>query len=105
MQSANIGWNHLHDATLVAVTMEWESGEARVRMRLSEEPVRKANIHVTGSKLLRCPRRQPWGPSVSINEVRVFSLQDGQRRLEIEIQSGDVVEIEGDSVELRSSAD
>ncbi|NOJ56380.1 MULTISPECIES: hypothetical protein [Myxococcus] len=100
MQVANIGWDRLHDATLVSVTTEWASGETHVRVRLSEEAARHAEIHVTGSTLLRCSREQPWGPSVSINEVRHLSIQDGWQRLEIEIQSGDVIEIEGDAVEL-----
>ncbi|RKH72333.1 hypothetical protein D7W81_06230 [Corallococcus aberystwythensis] len=104
MQLGNIGWDRLHDATLVAVTTEWASGETRVRVRLSEEAARGAGVHVTGTKLLRCPREQPWGPSVSINEVRLLSLRDGRKRLEIEVQSGDVIEIEGDAVELNVEA-
>lgn len=100
MQIASIGWDHLHDATLVAVTLSWASGEIHVRVRLSEEAARGAEIHVTGSTQLRCPRQQPWGPSVSINQVRLLSLQGGRKRLEIEVQSGDVIEIEGSAVEL-----
>ncbi|QDE91730.1 hypothetical protein BHS06_23635 [Myxococcus xanthus] len=100
MQIAKIGWARLHDATLVSVTMEWASGEAHIRVRLSEEAARCAEIRVTGSTLLRCPREQPWGPSVSLNEVRLVSLHDARQRLEIEIQSGDVIELEGDAVEL-----
>ena len=100
MPSTNVAWDRLHDAILISVSMEWASGDACARVRLSEEPARTAEIHVRGSTLLRCPRVQPWGPSVSINEVRVLSRQDERIRLEIEVQSGDVVEIEGDVVEL-----
>ena len=100
MQIENIGWDRLHDATLVAVTFDWASGDAYVRVRLREEAARGAEIHVTGTTLLRCPREQPWGPSVSINEVRLLSPQGGRKRLEVEVQSGDVIEIEGNAVEL-----
>ncbi|WNZ59714.1 hypothetical protein QEG98_27220 [Myxococcus sp. MxC21-1] len=104
MQNANIKWDRLHDATLVSVTTEWASGETHVRVRLSEEAARGAEIHVTGATLLRCPREQPWGPSVSINEVRLLAQQNGLQRLEIEVQSGDVIEIEGDTVDLNVDA-
>lgn len=100
MHIATIRWDHLHDATLVAVTTEWASGVTHVRVRLREKAARSAKINVTGSTLLRCPREQPWGPSVSINEVRLLSLQGGRKRVEIEVQSGDVIEIEGNTVEL-----
>jgi hypothetical protein len=104
MTLPNIEWSRLHDATLIAVTAEWQSGEARVRVRLSQEPALSAEIVVAGSRLLRCPREQPWGPSVSINEVRLLRLAEDRSRIEIEIQSGDVIEIEGDHVELRLGA-
>lgn len=97
---ANIGWDRLHDATLIAVTTDWASGVTHVRVRLSDDAARGARIKITELVLLRCPREQPWGPSVSINEVRLLSLQDGRKRLEIEIQSGDVIEIEGSTVVL-----
>jgi len=100
MQNASTGWDRLHDATLVAVTTEWASGETLVRVRLSEEAARGAEVRVTGTTLLRCPREQPWGHSVSINEARLLSLQGGRKRLEIEVQSGDVIEIEGSALEL-----
>ncbi len=100
MQNADIGWDRLHDATLVAVGTDWASGETHVRIRLSEEAARGAEVRVTGTTLLRCPREQPWGPSVSINEARLLPLQGGRKRLEIEVQSGDLIEIEGDAFEL-----
>jgi hypothetical protein len=101
MPIAQVGWNQLHDATLVAVTADWASGETRIRVRLSEEAARGAEIHICGSSLLRYSRRQPWGPSVSINEVRLSSIEGGRKRLEIEIQSGDTIEVEGSTVEIQ----
>lgn len=104
MQFRNHGWNCLHDASLIAVSIECASGETVVRMRLHEESARDARIHVTGLTLLGCPRERPWGPGVSINEVRLFSLEDGRTRLEIEVQCGDLIEIEGETVELNVDA-
>ena len=104
MTNSNIEGNRLHYATLIAVTAEWQSGEARVRVRLSQEPALVAEIVVAGSRLLRCPRAQPWGPSASINEVRILRLAEDRSRVEIEVQSGDVIEIDGERVELRLDA-
>lgn len=59
MRSANIKWDWLHDATLVAVTTDWASGETHIRVRLSEEAARGAEIRGMGTTLLRCPREQP----------------------------------------------
>jgi hypothetical protein len=100
MTTPKIGWGDLHDASLVAISLDWGSGEASVRLRLSSEQARAAEIRVTATTSLRCPRQQPWGPSVSINEARVAPLPGGRVRLELELQSGDVIEIEGDAAEL-----
>ena len=48
---------------------------------------------ITGraTTMLTCPREQSWGESASINEVR-GPVGDGEnKRLEIEMQSGDVI--------------
>lgn len=101
MSIANPGWDHFHDATLLAITTDWASGETRLRVRLCDDPARDAEIRVTGTALLHCPREHPWGPSVSINEVRVHAIEGGRVRLEVEVQSGDVVEIVGEAAEVR----
>lgn len=98
-------WPPLHDATLVSVLMDWASGETRVTVRLPEEGGRTAEIRVFGSTLLHCPRRQQWGPSVSINEVRRQQRDNGVHRIEIEVQSGDIIELEGERIELRLMED
>ena len=89
-----------HDAVLLTVTVAWVEAMADVRVDLCEEPARTGNIRITGLTLLRCPRAEPWGPSVSINGVRLQSIEGGRKRVEIEVQSGDVIEIEGDAVEV-----
>ena len=101
MKLANIDWSRLHDATLIAVSAEWQSGEARVRVRLGQARDQSAEIVVAGVRLLRWSREQPWGPSVSINEVRFQRVGEDRIRIELEVQSGDVVELEGDQVDLR----
>lgn len=93
-------WPSLHDATLMAILFDWGSGEVRVRLLLSDESAQEAEIVVRACRMLRCPRKESWGPSVSINEVRWLLSEQHGPRLEIEVQSGDVIEIEGGEVGL-----
>jgi hypothetical protein len=104
MVNSKIDWAVFHDATLEAIVVDWASGQAKVRMLLSGEFPRVGELVVWGVTLVHCPRRQPWGPSISINEVRAFKSSMGKERIELEIQSGDVVELEGDRVEFRTVA-
>jgi hypothetical protein len=39
-----------------------------------------------------CPRVFPWGPSDSVNEVKLELVENG-RHLSVEMQSGDTLEI------------
>lgn len=38
------------------------------------------------------PQIQPWGPSVSINEVKTYDIDPGIR-ITMEMQSGDIIDI------------
>lgn len=61
---------------------------------ISDDPtLMRPHVAITaaGTTELVCPRRHPWGASVSINEVRGPEPHDGGVRLEIEMQSGDVL--------------
>jgi hypothetical protein len=92
-------WSRLHDATLVAVTTEWKSGETRIRLRLGGG--RAAEIVIAATHRFQLSREQPWGPSVSINEARLAPGATGRVRLEIELQNGDVIVAEGEHIDLR----
>lgn len=80
----------LHDATLDTITLDWAAGEVEVALRTGSGPRR---IRASGVTQLSCPRVQEWGASVSVNEVRQVETIDEQRVLQIEMQSGDVIEI------------
>jgi hypothetical protein len=89
----------LHDATLLRIEMDWAS--STVVMHLRAGKAGEVRLTVTGASHLECPHRNPWGPSVSINEVRGPSTTpSGAKRVEIEMQSGDVLVVEGDTLVL-----
>jgi hypothetical protein len=98
-------WQDLHDATLDRLELHWKTGEAvlHVRTGLAAHP----RVEVVGTAVQRvaCDRRLPWGPSASINRVRgPIAMADGQgQRLEIEMQSGDILVLEATDVAVRDA--
>ncbi len=52
-------------------------------------------IRASGVTRIEVPLHHPWGPSVSVNEVRL-----GAQRLEVEMQSGDRIVVEAQELEV-----
>ena len=93
---------NLHDATLLEVVLTWGK-IAGVEVRFRDCGPRIVTLKVRSTRLLHCPHETPWGPSVSVNEVRGPDLIDRvTQRLEIEVQSGDTIVIEGQDFEWDS---
>jgi hypothetical protein len=85
--------DQLHDGVLTAVLIDFENGTARFEIDL-HETARAVVCAFDGS--VHVPRQQPWGPSASVNELRVLEdVSTGKARLEVEMQSGDVLVVEG----------
>ena len=78
-----------HDAVLETCTIHWEEG--RVSVQLTAD-IGKVVLTAEGMTDFACPHRFPWGPSDSVNEVRLSATAEG-RCLEIEMQSGDVLQL------------
>jgi hypothetical protein len=88
---------HLHDASLLRACLVWGQ-EAKVELLFRMAGPRHVRLVGTKASLLSCPHRNPWGASISVNEVRgPIAIADGYMQLEVEMQSGDtlVVEAEG----------
>jgi hypothetical protein len=82
----------MHDWTLKMINYEWHS--ARVSLELEDLTSSSKVIVAEGVRDLHVPHTNEWGQSVSVNEVsEVELLQSGLRRLRIEMQSGDVIQI------------
>lgn len=87
-------WNQLHDATLTSIHLDWATGMTTLELRTELSSAPAVAIIAEGTVRLTCPRKCPWGESVSINEVRGPKNIGDQAQLEIEMQSGDVLELE-----------
>lgn len=98
----DLTWEQLHDAALVDLEYRWEDGRITVRLRTGHSSFREVRIVASGGRRMECPRLSPWGPSVSVNEVRgpvALRDEDGSR-LELEMQSGDVIVLEAATFRL-----
>lgn len=102
MMTIDISWNDLHDATLLSIEMRWRDGEVAVRLRTVMQTVTQVTIRGTSARRLECPRSYPWGASVSVNEIRGPDRVPGTEfdRIEIEMQSGDVIVFEAAGLRL-----
>jgi hypothetical protein len=76
----------LHDATLQEFRCEWETSQCVLEFRTSRGNKRLVFEGVTDVSI---PHKNPWGPSVSLNETRMSR----DAIYEIEMQSGDVIRI------------
>jgi len=94
----------MHDWVLVNIIVEWNKGRVilnidRYRYKTSEQVV------ANNFSKLEVPRRYEWGESETINEITgPIQLDSGQYRFSIEMQSGDVIEIDAESLDMPDSA-
>jgi hypothetical protein len=91
----------MHDWTLVSLSLDWKIGLATVQLLNSRSEV--VILSAAGVSLLRIPRQHEWGRSVSVNTViGPTPLANGQQLVQLEIQSGDVIEIFADAFSFPS---
>ena len=88
---------NFHDATLVAVRVNWADGTCSVEVDHGTLGI--CLLTFSAMSHLALPRKQSWGRSVSINS---FSMPSSGR-YEIEVQSGDVIVIEASEMTLTTS--
>ena len=90
----------LHDWTLDHLVFDWCDG--RLRLILREFSTLDGWVLIAeGVKDLRVPRRLEWGFSRAINSSEgPLEVESGDLVMRIEVQSGDEIEIEAESIEL-----
>ena len=89
----------MHDWSLVTLLLEWT--EDKITITLKNGTSAEVHLVANGLAELKVPKREEWGESVSINEVDgPITLSNGNSYLSIEIQSGDKIELEAESISL-----
>jgi len=92
----------MHDWTLVSIQFEWKEG--RVALSLRNTKSETVSVIADGVADLMIPRRNEWGSSVSVNCVSgPIDHPGGLQKLDIEMQSGDVIQIVAKSFRLPPS--
>lgn len=82
----------MHDWTLKRIEFDWHA--ARVTLDLEDSNCTMRTLTADGVQDLQVPRFNAWGPSVSVNEVsEVVPISSELQRLNIQMQSGDVIQI------------
>src|SRR5438876_7699953 len=93
----------MHEWVLVSIEYEWRSARATVSFDTDRAGI--VSLVAEGVVDLHVPQIRPWGPSVHVNEVRKPRIGGSKpRKLEIEMQSGDVIVITARSFDLPDPA-
>jgi len=105
MSTTKINWSDLHDSILCSIKLDWKNGEVRFELETNEAYVqssRKAVIIGKELTFFECPRKEPWGQSMYINEAKCHKIDStGQSLyLTIEMQSGDLLKLEAKIISL-----
>lgn len=105
MNESNTPTLDLHDATLSAVLFDWREGTLEIRVQADESPESLKVHRASDVRSVSCSRDLPWGLSDAINTVRLTNLEfDSRQRLEIEMQSGDLLIFDAQSFAWRKEA-
>lgn len=88
----------MHDLTLLNINIEWATGI--VKIALLNNKSLNVSIFIDGLILIKIPRLNEWGESVSINSTKLGLSSCGNMSLDIEMQSGDIIEIIAEKIIL-----
>jgi hypothetical protein len=90
----------LHDAVFEGIRIDWSEAEALLTLGTHEG---QHTVLIGGITDVRLSRQMPWGPSDHVNTFAEVVTDVGMH-VEIELQSGDSVAIEGVSIEEADAA-
>lgn len=97
----------LHDAILLSIELKWEENIAALYF----EPVQSQNtgnnrvvVTSSGISLFSYQHRQPWGRSVYVNMLEITDSPTSEmKRFQLQMQSGDLIEFEAESILFEST--
>lgn len=86
----------MHDWALLTILVIWFKGVATLAFKNSKS--QNAELTAHGLMSIKIPKLEEWGESVSVNQViGPTKLGNGCYGMKIEMQSGDIIEIEAES--------
>ncbi len=104
-----MNFTDLHDSIVESVRVEYGSASITLNLRVSSTLGISAHVDLVAHNWTRliCPRAQPWGRSVatSVNEVHgPNQITPHCAHIAIQLQTGDIIEIDAESFELRRAS-
>lgn len=88
----------MHDWSLLSVSIDWEQAELHILFRTENGEVKLSAIDFTHFSI---PRQNVWGESTSVLESSgPVTLANGLLRFEIQMQSGDVIELVAKNIQI-----
>ncbi|MCE1271668.1 MAG: hypothetical protein LWW88_08900 [Acinetobacter sp.] len=89
----------MHDWSLISIHIDWAESSLKVQLRNNQSE--DVALIAEKFKSFHIANNTEWGKSISINQILDFSiLENGNSRIIIEIQSGDLFEIEAKKITL-----
>lgn len=89
----------MHDWVLVNILFLWEEG-GRCRIEFRDSLSQNRYVNASGVSKLSVPRKEDWGPSVSVNETAGPTKKGSSYFFNIEMQSGDMIELIADQINV-----
>jgi hypothetical protein len=88
----------MHDWTLIDICYLWEKSECILKLKNQSSVT--AIIKATDVTELHIPHASDWGPSVSVNTVTGPVKFKDAFRLQIEMQSGDLITLIANEINM-----
>lgn len=86
----------MHDWTLVSISVDWQAANAT--FTFIDNDLHARELVALGFESLTLPRKNDWGPSASVYEATKTISECN--RYSIQMQSGDLIEVEAVSIML-----
>lgn len=89
----------IHDWSLISIHIDWI--QSNLAVHLKNNQYEDVTLIAEKFKSFHIANNTEWGKSISINQILDFSIsENGHSRIIIEIQSGDLFEIEAEKITL-----
>lgn len=89
----------MHDWTFLEIRIDWQNGSVIATFRNTTS--HEVTLTAKGLVDIHVPKKEEWGRSVSVNEIRgPFKFDNKFQKLTIEMQSGDSITIIARSILL-----
>ncbi len=92
----NFNWEKFHDWVIGPIIIDWVNGIIKIHLNLEND----CEIEIIDFKSTSISKFLPWGKSQYVNNIKCEKNKLNDWDLEIELQSGDTLKIEGGQINV-----